>query len=53
MERRIKLEYTNADEFKRLPRLVLVIDEFPALFNGGIDKSTSRTLVDTISHSII
>lgn len=49
MERRIKLEYTNADEFKRLPRLVLVIDEFPALFNGGIDKSTSRTLVDTIS----
>ncbi len=49
MERRIQLEHTSIDELKRLPRLVLVIDEFPALFNGGIDKSASKTLVDTIS----
>lgn len=49
MERRNGLEYTDPVEFKQLPRLVLVIDEFPALFNGGIDKKTSKTLVDTIS----
>ena len=49
MERRNSLEYTNSVEFKQLPRLVLAIDEFPALFNGGIDKEASKTLVNTIS----
>lgn len=49
MERRIALEYTNRTEFGQLPRLVLVIDEFSALFMGGIDKNTSRTLTDTVS----
>lgn len=49
MERRNDLEHTNSAEFKRLPRLVLVIDEFPALFNSGIDKKTSTTLANTIS----
>lgn len=49
MERRNSLEYTNSFEFKQLPRLVLAIDEFPALFNGGIDKKASKTLVNTIS----
>lgn len=49
MERRIELQATNSDQFKNLPRLVLVIDEFPALFAGTDDKATLRTLTSNIS----
>lgn len=48
MERRIDLEYTDPASFKRLPRLVVVIDEFPALFMG-VDKAISKALTDSIS----
>ncbi len=48
MERRIELEYTDSISFKQLPRLVVVIDEFPALFMGA-DKAMSRTLANDVS----
>lgn len=48
MERRVDLEYTDPASFKRLPRLVVVIDEFPALFIG-VDKAVSKALTDNIS----
>lgn len=47
MERRIALEYSDPTEFKRLPRLVIAIDEFPALFM--IDKAMSKTLIKDVS----
>lgn len=49
MERRIELEYTDSSCFRQLPRLVVVIDEFPALFMG-VDKSASKTLIDNVSN---
>lgn len=49
MERRIKLEHTNQAGFKGLPKLLLVIDEFPALFSGGLDKNMSKELISSIS----
>lgn len=49
MERRIELEYTDSASFKRLPRLVVVIDEFPALFMG-VDKSMARELTNSVSN---
>ncbi|MDE7245413.1 MAG: hypothetical protein K2O18_15765 [Oscillospiraceae bacterium] len=49
MERRIKMEHTDPSEFKQLPRLVLVIDEFPALFSGELDKNTSKELISAFS----
>lgn len=48
MERRIELEYADPASFKQLPRLVLVIDEFPALF-VGIDKDESKLLTNSVS----
>lgn len=48
MERCVELEYTDADAFERLPRLVLVIDEFPSLFSGQ-DKHTTKLFADIIS----
>ncbi len=48
MEQRIDLGYTSPASFKQLPRLVLVIDEFPALF-AGIDKDMSKTLTNSVS----
>lgn len=48
MERRIALEYSDPAEFKRLPRLVVTIDEFPALFMG-IDKAMSKALINDVS----
>ena len=50
MERRIELEYADHASFKRLPRLVVVIDEFPALFMG-VEKSMVRGNVDAL-HSL-
>jgi len=49
MERRIKLEYASPAEYKQLPRLVLVIDELPALLNGGLDKDRVKRLTNAIS----
>ncbi len=49
MERRIKLEHADQAEFKRLPKLVMVIDEFPALFSGGLEKNMTKDLVTALS----
>lgn len=49
MERRINLGYSDPDSFVRLPKLVLVIDEFPALFMGMADKKMSGLLISSIS----
>ena len=49
MERRIALEHTNPLKFFLLPRLVVVIDEFPALFME-VDKPTSRVMVEAVSN---
>lgn len=50
LERRIELQATNSDQFKKLPRLVLVIDEFPALLAGTDDKAILRTMTSNISN---
>ncbi|MDE7242532.1 MAG: hypothetical protein K2O18_00940 [Oscillospiraceae bacterium] len=49
MERRIDLEHTKPDDYRHLPRLVLVIDEFPALFTGQSSKEMSRAIAVAIS----
>lgn len=49
MEQRIELEYTNPDKFNKLPLLVIIIDEFPALFMGLWQQSMSKQLVHMIS----
>lgn len=49
MEHRIELEYADLGCFRQLPRLVVVIDEFPALFME-VDKSISKILVDSVSN---
>lgn len=49
MERRIKFEHTSAGELKRFPRLVLVVDEFPALLMGTCNRKALKSLVDIIS----
>ena len=48
MARRIKLEHAAPDEYAVLPRLVVVVDEFPALFIGLNDKER-KPLRDTLS----
>lgn len=48
MARRIRLEHTDPDEYAVLPRLVVVVDEFPALFVGLNDKER-KPLRDTLS----
>jgi len=50
MERRRELEVTNISEFNLLPRIVCVIDEFPALVSGMGDSSK---LLTTIVSSIL
>lgn len=50
MERRVKLQATNNDQFKLLPRLVLAIDEFPALFMGMEDRQTTKLIANAISN---
>lgn len=49
LERRIDLEISDNDEFKLLPRIVCVIDEFPALISGASDKQMLKSLTGTIS----
>ena len=49
MERRIDIEYACPVSFKQLPRLVLVIDEFPALF-AGANKTEVRQVTDVLSN---
>lgn len=48
MTRRIRLEHAVPDEYVVLPRLVVVVDEFPALFTGA-DKEERKTLADTFN----
>lgn len=48
MTRRIKLEHAAPDEYAVLPRLVVVVDEFPALFTGA-DKEERKALTDTLN----
>lgn len=48
MERRIELEHIDPASFKQLPRLVVVIDEFPALFMG-VDKAVSKSMTNDAS----
>ena len=49
MERRIELKRIQVPPFQRLSRLVVVIDEFPALFTG-IDKTEAQMLIANISN---
>lgn len=50
MERRIRLEHENPVIYNRLPRLVLVIDEFPALFSSAERKERVKVLEENISN---
>lgn len=45
---RKKLKLNDPDKFSTLPHIILVIDEFPALFDGA-DKETTSFLTETIS----
>ena len=49
MERRINVQSSDNESFKKLPRLVLVIDEFPALFVGMEDKRMVKLMTDAVS----
>lgn len=49
MGRRIALQNSDNESFKKLPRLVLVIDEFPALFEGVEDRRVVKLMTDAIS----
>ena len=49
MERRMKLQISDNDQFEQIPRLVLVIDEFPALFMGVEDKKVIKVIADSVS----
>ena len=49
MERRIAIQSSDIESFKKLPRLVLVIDEFPALFVGVEDRKLVRLMADAVS----
>lgn len=49
MERRSDLEYSNPEEWKNLTRIVLVIDEFQALFLGDLRKDTIKSMANLIS----
>ena len=49
MERRITIQRSDNESFKKLPRLVLVIDEFPALFMGVEDRRKVKVMTDAIS----
>lgn len=48
MERRINLEYTDQNSYDQLPRLVLVIDEFPTLFTG-VEKDMAKSMQNMLS----
>lgn len=49
LERRIDLEFYDNEEFKSLPRIICIIDEFPALIPGVDDKQMLKSLTETIS----
>lgn len=49
LERRIAIQSSDNESFKKLPRLVLVIDEFPALFIGVEDRRKVKLMTDAIS----
>lgn len=49
MERRITIQSGDNESFKKLPRLVLVIDEFPALFVGVEDRRMVKLMTNAVS----
>lgn len=49
MERRITIKSSDNESFRKLPRLVLVIDEFPALFVGVEDRKMVKIMTDAVS----
>lgn len=49
MERRIKLQIEDADQYNRLPRIVIVIDELQAFFVGMEDRQMLRMASDAVS----
>ncbi len=49
MERRIELQTKAVEQFENLPRLVLAIDEFPALFTEMADRQMIRIMVNAVS----
>ncbi len=49
MKRRINLEYEAQENYNKLSRLVLVIDEFPALFTGA-EKTEVKQMTDMLSN---
>lgn len=49
MERRIAIQSSDIESFKKLPRLVLVIDEFPAFFVGVEEKRMVKLMTDAVS----
>lgn len=49
MEKRIELQIEDANKYEKISRLVLVVDEFSALFTGLDDKQMSKVMVDSVS----
>ncbi len=49
IKKRRNLERSNPSQFQKLPRIVLVIDELPALMRGS-DKNTSDFLINSINN---
>ena len=49
MERRIPLQHKDIGQYKMLPEIVVVIDEFQAFFVGVDDKKASKTFIETVS----
>ncbi len=49
MERRIKLSVSNPNQFEQLPSLVVVVDEFSAVFIGREDRHIIKRVRDAVS----
>ena len=49
MERRIPLQHKDIGQYKMLPEIEVVIDEFQAFFVGVDDKQASKMFVETVS----
>lgn len=49
LERRIALQISDPYQYEALPRIILVVDEFPALFTGLEDKKIFKLVVDAVS----
>lgn len=49
LEKRIDLKRTERSKFGELPQLVIVIDEFPALFAGTEDRQATKSTAEAVS----